>query len=188
MPPQSWLEGSSAVSASTAVVAGATLGFYVVEKCSTVDCPFGHDVADTGKPGGFPAYLQTGAQMRALKRLVQGRWSARGWADIYGCILQSQATCIALIVCVWALLLIALLVLLSWVVPKPRREELHSFRNTSAVFLLQAAFMLSYIVAVSQEGYADATTVLLLWYAIHIVTTCGASSNSEHSWGNVRST
>lgn len=77
-----------------------------------------------------------------------------------------------MIVLVWALSLLALLMLLSWVVPKPRREELSSFRNTSAVFVLQAAFMLSYIVAVSQEGYADATTVLLLWCALSMATNC----------------
>lgn len=172
MLPHSWLEASSAVSASTAVVAGATLGFYIIEQCSRVDCPFGHDLDPVEAKGGFPAYLQAGAQLRALKRLFQGQWSSNSWTEVYECILQSELACIAMIVLVWALSLLALLMLLSWVLPKPRREELSSFRNTSAVFVVQAAFMLSYIVAVSQEGYADATTVLLLWCALNMATSC----------------
>ena len=149
--------------ASTAVVAGASVGFYILEQCSPLDCPFGHAASGGVETPVYRPQLEPGAQFRVLKRLLQGQWGQKGWIELYGCILKSEAACISLIFCVWAVTLLTLLMLLSWIVPKPQREELKSFRITSAVFLLQAAFMLSYVIAVSHEGYADVTTVLLLW-------------------------
>eukprot|EP00892_Ulva_mutabilis_P000411 jgi/Ulvmu1/10370/UM061_0053.1 len=163
MHSQAWLGGSSVVPASIAVVAGASVGFYILEQCSRVDCPFGHDVSGGEHPREFRSHLEPGAQFRAWKSLLQGQWGQQGGGEMYKCILQSQAASISLIFCTWAIVLLALLMLLSWVLPKPQREELRSFRNTSAVFVLQGAFMLSYVVAVAQEGYADVTSILLFW-------------------------
>lgn len=173
MHSQAWLGGSSAVPASTAVVAGASVGFYIIEQCSRVDCPFGHDISGWDQPMELRSHLGPGAQFRAFKSVLQGQWGETGWGEMYRCVLQSELACISLIFCVWALMLLTLLMMLTWIIPKPQKEELKSFRNTSAVFVLQAAFMLSYVVAVAQEGYADVTTVLLLWCVLKRPATYG---------------
>lgn len=71
----SWLGTGAVASASTSVVAGGALAFYLIEHCSRVDCPFSSNAGAVGEAGAFFAYkdgwVDTEALLGALHRFYQ---------------------------------------------------------------------------------------------------------------------
>jgi hypothetical protein len=139
----------------------------VVGRCSDVPCPL-RDVSDASttlrqEPS---AALQGIAWIHAApaQQLLEGhKYTARSYSDLQGvshtmtCLLKSEAASIATVLASWSVALLALFSMLSFLAPKPKRDEMQYFRRNTSTFILAVPLSLLYALGVSGPGYSDVT-------------------------------
>jgi hypothetical protein len=83
--------------------------------------------------------------------------------SVYRCVLQSEVAAVSMVIAAWSLALMALATTLTLAVPRPKPADIDAFRTRCCIYAVKSAIACVHILAVSNRGYAEVTTVLVLW-------------------------
>jgi hypothetical protein len=144
-------------------LSASTIIFYALESCFDAVCPVKH-VESAASPFMVLPAAVSDPLVRQYLMAALSKLSAKETAfTVYRCVLQSEVAAVSMVVASWCLALLALAIILAVAVPRPKPADIDLFRTGCCIYAAKSMIGCVHILAVSNHGYEEVSTILALW-------------------------